>query len=349
MSAAEPVDVLAATDPLSAVAAAAPDDLLAFRTAGTGGRPRTVLRTSRSWLQSYPHVSELLEVSSTSRVWVPGPLAASMNLFGAAHAQWAGATLVPEPVGATHAHLTPSSLRRLLADQPHTLSGVHVVVAGDRLPESLRDAATAAGARVSHYYGAAELSFVAWGEHTGALRPFPGVEVVARGGELWVRSPYVCAGYAEPQHLLRRDSEGWTTVGDRGAVEDDGRITVRGRAGGVTTGGATVLEADVEHVLQQAAVGEVVVVGVPHPDLGQVVAAVVTDPADVVRLRGVGRRMLTAPQQPRRWFHLESLPLSATGKVDKAAVLRAVSASGEVPSERESERESDRAWERAWE
>jgi long-chain acyl-CoA synthetase len=333
MSPAEHVDVLSATDPLSAVAAAAPDDVLAFPTAGTGGRPRTVLRTSRSWLESYPNVSELLEVSSTSRVWVPGPLAATMNLFAAAHAQWAGAALVTEPDGATHVHLTPSSLRRLLAEQPHTLSGVHVVVAGDRLTEPLHDAAVAAGARVSHYYGAAELSFVAWGEHAGALRPFPGVTVVARAGELWVRSPYVCAGYAEPEHSLRRDADGWTTVGDRGVVEDDGRITVLGRAGGVTTGGATVLETDIEHALQQAAVGEVVVVGVPHPDLGQVVAAVVTDPGDVVRLRGVGRRVLTAPQQPRRWFHLASLPLTGNGKVDRAAVLRAVSPDGEDPWE----------------
>jgi len=329
MSAAEHVDVLSAPDPLSAVATAGPDDLLAFRTAGTGGRPRTVLRTSRSWLESYPHVSELLEVSSTSRVWVPGPLAATMNLFGAAHARWAGATVATEPIGATHAHLTPSALRRLLTDRPHTLSGVHVVVAGDRLPESLKDAAAAAGARVSHYYGAAELSFVAWGAHAGALRPFPGVEVVAREGELWVRSPYVCAGYAEPQHAMRRDPDGWTTVGDRGAVEHDGRVTVRGREGGVTTGGATVLEADIEHVLQQAAKGEVVVVGVPHPDLGHVVAAVVTDTDDIASLRETGRRVLTASQQPRRWFHLDSLPLTAAGKVDKAAVLHAVLATGD--------------------
>jgi long-chain acyl-CoA synthetase len=340
MSAAEHVDVLSATDPLSAVAAAAPDDLLGFRTAGTGGRPRTVVRSSRSWLESYPHMSELLEVSSTSRVWVPGPLAASMNLFGAAHARWAGAALVTEPVGATHAHLTPSALRRLLAEQPHVLSEVHVVVAGDRLPKSLHDDATAAGARVSHYYGAAELSFVAWGAHAGALRTFPRVEVVARAGELWVRSPYVCAGYAEPEHALRRDADGWTTVGDRGVVEDDGRVTVHGRAGGVTTAGATVLEADIEHVLQQGAMGEVVVVGVPHPDLGHVVAAVVTNPDDVARLREVGRQVLASPQQPRRWFHLELLPLTANGKVDKAAVLRAVSSPGEDP------RES--AWKQTW-
>ncbi|MDR7252190.1 acyl-CoA synthetase (AMP-forming)/AMP-acid ligase II [Nocardioides sp. BE266] len=322
---AEHVDVLTAADPVSAVTAAAPDDLLAFRTAGTAGRPRTVLRTARSWLESYPHVSELLELTATSRVWVPGPLTASMNLFGAAHARWAGATVTAESEGATHAHLTPSALRRLLADRPDMLSGMRVVVAGDRLTSSLHDAATAAGARVSHYYGAAELSFVAWGGHAGVLRPFPGVEVESRDGELWVRSPYVCTGYAEPEHALRRDADGWTTVGDRGVVEVDGRVTVLGRAGGVTTAGATVLEADVEHALQQEAVGEVAVVGVPHPDLGQVVAAVVTDPDDVVRLREVGRRVLSAAQQPRRWFHLESLPLTGNGKVDKAAIVRAVS------------------------
>ena len=333
MSRAEHVDVLTRADPLAALAAAAPDDLLAFRTAGTGGRPRTVLRTHRSWLESYPHVSELLGMSRRSRVWVPGPLTATMNLFAAAHAQGVGATLVDTPAAATHACLTPSSLRALLAQQPQALTGVHVVVAGDRLAPSLHEAATAAGARVSHYYGAAELSFVAWGEHAAALRPFPGVEVEARDGELWVRSPYVCEGYAEPGHVLRRDADGWTTVGDRGVVEQDGRVTVLGRAGGVTTAGATVLEADIEHALRQVAAGEVVVVGVPHPDLGQVVAAVVTDAEDVPRLREVSRRVLAAAQQPRRWFHLQSLPLTSHGKVDRAAVVRAVSRDGGNPWE----------------
>ena len=51
-----------------------------------------------------------------------------------------------------------------------------VTVAGDRLTARLRDRARAAGAEVSHYYGAAELSFVAWGQHAGDLRPFPDVE-----------------------------------------------------------------------------------------------------------------------------------------------------------------------------
>lgn len=322
---AEHVDVLAAPDPVSAVADAAPDDLLAFRTSGTGGRPRTVLRTVRSWVESFPHVSDLLELTAGGRVWVPGPSTASMNLFGAVHARWAGAAVVTDPALATHAHLTPSALRRVLADRLEVVAHLRVVVAGDRLPQSLHEAATAAGARVSHYYGAAELSFVAWGAHAGDLRPFPGVEVESRDGELWVRSPYVCERYAEPQEVLRRDADGWATVGDRGTVEPDGRVTVLGRAGGITTAGATVLESDVEHALQQESAGEVAVVGLPHPDLGQVVVAVVTDPDDVLRLREVSRRVLSPAQQPRRWLHLDPLPLTGNGKVDKAAIVRAVS------------------------
>lgn len=323
----ELVDVLAAPDPLAVLAAAAPDDLLGFRTAGTAGQTRTVLRTIHSWTESYPHVSTLTGVTSASRVWVPGPLTASMNLFAAAHAAWAGAEVVAGPRPATHAHLTPWLLRRQLADDPAALSGLHVVVAGDRLSSWLRDTAVSMGARVSHYYGAAELSFVAWGEHAGSLRPFPGVEVEARDGELWVRSPYVCEGYAESQHVLRRDSDGWRTVGDRGEVRPDdegGLVTVFGRSGGVTTAGATVLEADIEHALRLEASGDVAVVGVPHPDLGQVVVAVVTHADDVARLQEVSRRVLAPPQRPRRWFHLESLPLTANGKVDKAAIVRAV-------------------------
>lgn len=333
MPASELIDVLAAPDPLAVIATAAPDDLLAFRTAGTAGQARTVLRTSRSWTESYPHVSTLLDMTPASRVWVPGPLTASMNLFAAAHASWAGVEVVAEPSAATHAHLTPWLLRRQLADDPAVLSGLHLVVAGDRLSSSLRDTAVSMGARVSHYYGAAELSFVAWGEHAGSLRPFPGVEVTARDGELWVRSPYVCEGYAEPQHVLRRDADGWLTVGDRGGVqpEEGGRVTVFGRSGGVTTAGATVLEADIEHALRLEASGDVTVVGVPHPDLGQVVAAVVTNPDDVAHLQEVSRRDLAPQQRPRRWFHLESLPLTGNGKVDKAAVVRAVAQEGVDP------------------
>lgn len=324
------VHLLDTPDPVGAFAEATRTGaLLALRTSGTSSVPRTVVRTPASWVHSFPHVSDLLGVDGTSRVWVPGPTSASMNLFGTLHARWAGATVVDDPRAATHAHLTPTALHRLLHDDAAALAGVHVVTAGDRLARATYDAAQAAGVRLSHYYGAAELSFVAWGANAEELRPFPGVEVAARDRELWVRSPYVCEGYLEAGHTLRRDGDGWTTVGDRGAVEGgptDGVVRVHGRGGGITTGGATVLVADLEAVLGRKARGEVVVVGVPHPGLGQLVAAACTVAEDVPRLRELARASLSPAQRPRLWQHLPSLPTTSTGKVDRDAVAATLAA-----------------------
>ncbi|CAM3160914.1 AMP-binding protein [Nocardioides dubius] len=318
--AAEPLEVLACPDPVAAFFEAhRTDRLLALRTSGTTSTPRVIVRTTASWVDSLPRVSELTGIDATSRVWVPGPVTATMNLFAAVHAHWAGAELSAEPDGATHAHVTPSTLARLLAQEPASLHGLHVITAGDRLTRSTHRDAVAAGVTVSHYYGAAELSFVAWGEHADALRPFPGVEIEARDGELWVRSPYLCLGYLDPAHRLHRDAAGWVSVGDRGTAGPEG-VHVHGRDGAITTAGATVRISDIEAVLHPEATGEVVVLGLDHAELGQVVAAAVTRQQDVAHLQQVSRQVLTAAQQPRRWVHLARLPLTAGGKIDRAAV-----------------------------
>ena len=318
----EPVHVLAADDPVAAFAdAERRGRSIALPTSGTSGRPRTIVRSTDSWTRSFPALSELTGTTEDSRVWVPGPMTATMNLCAAVHSRWAGARLVDDLADATHTHLTPTALRHLLASGAD-LTGRHVVVAGDRIDAATRDRVHAAGGRLSHYYGAAELSFVAWGEHADALRPFPGVEVQARDGELWIRSPFVSEDYLEPDLELRTD-DGWATVGDRGEVAD-GLVHVHGREGGITTAGATVHVADVERVLRPLAAGDLVVVGLPHPDLGELVTAAVTDAGDVHRLPALAREALTAAQRPRRWVHLDPLPLTGNGKVDRAAVRRAL-------------------------
>ncbi len=319
-------DVVVAPDPVAAVLDAhAAGDLLALRTSGTTSRPRAVVRTTHSWVTSFPHLSRLTEVDTGSRVWVPGPLTSTMNLFAAVHSRWAGASLVDTPDDATHVHLTPSALvAALRAGAP--IRGVHVVVAGDRLPRALARRAQAAGARVAHYYGAAELSFVAWGTAEDDLRPFPGAEVRVRGGVIRARSPYLALGYLGPdgrpctEPPFRVDDDGYATVGDRGCL-DAGVLTVTGRGCDVVlTGGVTVLVDDVERVLRRSVDGDVVVVGVPHPRLGAVVAAVVPDAAAVPTVRRAARAELAPAQRPRRWFRIDDLPLTAGGKLDRAAV-----------------------------
>lgn len=326
MRGADPVDMLAADDPVAAfVDAAGSGRDIALPTSGTSARPRTVVRSTASWVDSFATISELIGLGRSSRVWVPGPLTATMNLFASVHTRWAGAELAPTLASATHAHLSPTALHHLLATDARDLDGVHLVVAGDRLDAATRDRVLATGARLSHYYGAAELSFVAWGGHSGDLRPFPGVQVESRDGQLWVRSPFVCRGYLEPEHSLRTDGNGWVTVGDRGDLAG-GLVHVHGREGGITTAGATVTIADIEHVLRPCATGEVVIVGVPHTDLGQVVAAVISDADDRARLDGVARAELTSAERPRRWLHLDPMPRTRHDKIDRIAVQAALAA-----------------------
>lgn len=245
---------------------------------------------------------------------VPGPVSGTMNLFAAVLARAVGGTVVSTLDEATHAHVTPTELRRMLAEG-HPLDGVRLTVAGDRLDRALHDRAVVAGARVSHYYGAAELSFVAWGSHEADLRPFPGVDVAERDGVLWVRSPYLAT--------VPLDDDGFATVGDRGEVCADGRVLVRGRAEtAVVTGGVTVVVEEVEATLRPVVAGELVVVGVPHPQLGEVVAAVLTDPALVVAARDTARSELDEAHRPRLWFVAEEVPRTQAGKTDRAAVRK---------------------------
>ena len=241
-----------------------------------------------------------------------------MNLFAAVHARWAGAEAVGSAAGATHAALTPTALHALL-DRGAPLAGLTAVVAGDRLTAGLARRTRDAGATVHHYYGAAELSFVAWGADEDALLPFPGVEVDVRDGEIWVRSPYLCDGYDGPAGPLRRDADGFATVGDRG-TRDGRRLVVAGREGAVTTGGGTVHLADVEAELRPEARGEVVLVGLPHPRLGTVLAVALTDPADHEPLRARARADLAGAARPRLWFAVPTLPRTGAGKVDRVAL-----------------------------
>ncbi len=300
--------------------------LLALRTSGTAGRPRAVVRTTDSWLDAFAPVTRLLGMDAASRVWVPGPLSSTMNLFSAVHATHLGATLTRTSADATHVVLTPAVLARLLA-RGADLTSRHLLVAGDVLSRPLRDQALAAGAsHVSHYYGAAELSFVAWGSHAEDLAAFPDVEVQARDGALWVRSPYLCLGYDGADGPMVEDANGFATVGDRGYVQD-GLVHIRGRGGDtVVTAGATVFTGEVEDALERATGHRAVVVGVPHPDLGEVLCCLVPDSAAQPDLRSAARRTLMPAARPRRWFVLDGeVPLTEAGKLDRARIVEMLS------------------------
>ena len=118
---------------------------------------------------------------------------------------------------------------------------------------------------------------------------------------------------------MRRDAEGWATVGDLGSY-DDGVLTVRGRPDAIITAGATVPIAEVENALRPVAVGQFAVFGLPHPAMGALVAVALTDPTDRDRLEKHAREHLPASHRPRHWRVVDELPLTDAGKIDRRAL-----------------------------
>ena len=157
-----------------------------------------------------------------------------------------------------------------------------------------------------------------------------GGEPLAAGGTgtVEVRGPNVFLGYwqlpAATAAAARPD--GWFVTGDVGSLDAEGRLTLAGRASDlIISGGFNVYPKEVELVLDQApGVDESAVIGLPDPDLGEVVVAVVVpgtgaevDPAALLAACDDLARF----KRPRRVVVVDELPRNAMGKVQKA-VLR---------------------------
>jgi long-chain acyl-CoA synthetase len=166
-------------------------------------------------------------------------------------------------------------------------------------------------------------------------RPVPGVEArvvdpegqaLAPGeaGELWIRTPAAMDGYLRAEEETRAViQDGWFKTGDLATLSPEGFVSIVGRLRDlILRGGYSVVPAEVEAaLLDHPAVAEAAVVGTPHPELGEEVAAFVTlrpgARADADELVAFCRERLAAFKYPRRVSLVSELPKSATGKVLK--------------------------------
>lgn len=316
-------------------------------TSGSSGRPRVVLRSAASWEVAFDAVDAALDAGPGDRILLPVHPVSSMTLFGLAHAAArtagfsvpASARLTTADLdGPTLLHGTPWHLRELveLLEGGARCSIRSALIGGAALDPELAARARARGLRVVGYAGAAELSFVAF-DHGDGLRPLDGVEVRLRDHELWVRTPQA-ALTTLGGGPMRRDGD-WLTVGDRASLDDDGVLTLHGRADeAILTAGATVSPADVEAELERLdGVSAALVVGAPEPRAGQLVLAgveVAPDGPSTAALRRAARDRLAPAQRPRRWHRVARLPRTGSGKVRRldAAELRALPRLEEEPA-----------------
>jgi len=304
--------------------------LVAF-TSGSTGTSRGILRTHHSWTASLDPLTELMSLGPDDRVCVLGSVRATMSLYGAVHAMHVlgEVVLADEPrADATVAHAVPTAARELLIDPPHRLR--LIVVAGDRVPAQLCELAAQRGVCLLEYYGATELSFVAYRRMDDVhlepgLMPFPGVQVRIEDGVVWARSPYLALGYLGTSDGPGRWVDGWASVQDRGAWLGD-RLMIEGRGeAAITVGGHTVHLADVEAFFCDRMDGvDLAITERVHVDLGAIPIGVLAGTErDAQRARELART-LPAPSRPRRWLVIEHLPRTPAGKVDRRALRRLV-------------------------
>ncbi len=142
-------------------------------------------------------------------------------------------------------------------------------------------------------------------------------------GNIELRGPNVFKGYwRQPERTAKefRD-DGFFVTGDLGAIDGEGRLTIAGRGKDlVISGGYNVYPKEVESLLDEMpGVVESAVIGVPHPDFGEAVVAVVVAQGDVdqVRVDRFLRRRLARYKHPKRVVRVDELPRNAMGKVQK--------------------------------
>jgi len=200
--------------------------------------------------------------------------------------------------------------------------------------------------KVLEGYGMSETSPVIAFNHSDRERkagsvgtPIAGVEIrlvdeartdVAPGhsGEIAVRGHNVMKGYWERPDATAEaiDPDGWFYTGDIGRVDADGYYFIVDRKKDmIIRGGYNVYPREIEEVLyEHPAVADAAVVGIPHPALGEeVAAAVALNPdADVTtdELRDFVKRQVAAYKYPRELWLVDELPKGPTGKVLKRQI-----------------------------
>lgn len=212
-------------------------------------------------------------------------------------------------------------------------------------PTTLAALESLLGAPVVEAYGMTEAS------HQMATNPLPprarkpgsvglpaGVEIailddagreLAQGetGEIAIRGPGVTEGYENnPEANAKAFAHGWFRTGDQGRLDADGYLVIAGRLKEIVNrGGEKVSPREVDEVLlEHPDVAQAIAFAVPHPSLGEDLAAAVVPKSgctpDEAQLRGFLLSRLAGFKVPSRIVFVDAIPKGPTGKVQRTSL-----------------------------
>lgn len=343
------------------VAERGPDDLaVILYTSGTTGRSKGAMLTHENLLSNAQSLSAEWEFTSHDCLLHALPIFHAHGLFVAVNVSLnVGASMIFLPkfdieavmnkIGdATTMMGVPTFYTRMLADPRCTrdhLGHIRLFVSGSAplLAETHREFEAKTGQRILERYGMTETTMNSSNPYRGERRagtvgfPLPNIELrvvhpdsgapLPNGeiGNLEVRGPNVFKGYWRMPEKTAEEfrDDGFFITGDIAKFDLDGYLTIIGRSKDmVITGGYNVYPKEVESEIDGIqGVNESAIIGVPHPDFGEAVVAV------VVTVEGVDMHteQIVSPLQerlakfkcPKAVFFVDALPRNTMGKVQK--------------------------------
>jgi malonyl-CoA/methylmalonyl-CoA synthetase len=237
----------------------------------------------------------------------------------------------------------PTFYTRLLATpalSPEATRNMRIFISGSAplLTETHHAFSARTGHAILERYGMTETGMITSNPYDGARVPgsvgfaLPDVSVRIRGdqpGVIEVKGPNVFKGYWRMPEKTREEftADGYFITGDVATIDAEGRVAIVGRAKDlIISGGFNVYPKEVEDVLDALPfIAESAVVGVPHPDFGEGVIAIVTAKGAVPEEEAIIAQLakqLAKFKVPKRIIVVEALPRNAMGKVQKAELRR---------------------------
>ena len=337
-----------------------PDDLAAILyTSGTTGRSKGAMISHRNLASNAEVLHRYWEFAPTDVLVHMLPLFHVHGLFVACHcvlmngtamrfhAKFDAAQALADFRESTVFMGVPTFYTRLLAEgglDREACSKMRLFISGSAplLAETHLEFERRTGARILERYGMTETGMLTSNPLQGERRagtvglPLPGTDVrvvddagnaCKRGdiGHIQVRGPNVLSGYWRLPEKNKEEftPDGYFRTGDVGMFSQDGYLSIVGRSKDlIITGGYNVYPKEVELALDELpGVQESAVVGVPHPDFGEAVTAVVVAkpgarPVEAELIAALKQRLANF-KVPKRVHLVEELPRNTMGKVQK--------------------------------